>query len=106
MPRADRSCGFWESRQRWRSSASTPYYCGRPWVCRCGAMASAHRGSLKRGLDVRRALMLEYLTVAWMSVEAVVAIGSGIVARSVSLTAFGLDSLVELASAGALIWRL
>mgnify|MGYP002400383236 CR=1 FL=1 len=41
-----------------------------------------------------------------MSVEAAVAIGAGIAARSISLTAFGLDSVVELASAGALIWRL
>ncbi len=34
------------------------------------------------------------------------AIGSGIVAGSLTLTAFGLDSLIELASAGVLIWRL
>jgi divalent metal cation (Fe/Co/Zn/Cd) transporter len=41
-----------------------------------------------------------------MSVEAVVAIGSGLAAGSLVLTAFGLDSLIELASAGVLIWRL
>jgi hypothetical protein len=41
-----------------------------------------------------------------MSVEAVVAIGSGVMAGSLVLTAFGLDSLIELGSAGVLIWRL
>jgi hypothetical protein len=41
-----------------------------------------------------------------MVVEAAVAIGSGIAANSLSLIAFGADSLVELASAGVLLWRL
>jgi len=55
---------------------------------------------------VRRALWLEWLTVAWMAVEAAVAIGSGIRAGSLSLIAFGADSIIELASAGVLLWRL
>ncbi len=55
---------------------------------------------------VRRAFRLEYATLAWMVVEAAVAIASGITADSVSLLAFGIDSLIELASAGVLIWRL
>jgi divalent metal cation (Fe/Co/Zn/Cd) transporter len=41
-----------------------------------------------------------------MVVEAIVAVGSGIVAGSVVLLAFGLDSVIELISAGVLIWRL
>lgn len=41
-----------------------------------------------------------------MTIEAVVAIWAGIAARSVSLTAFGLDSVVELLSAGVLMQRL
>jgi divalent metal cation (Fe/Co/Zn/Cd) transporter len=41
-----------------------------------------------------------------MLVEAVVALGSGIAAHSLSLIAFGADSLIELASAGVLLWRL
>jgi divalent metal cation (Fe/Co/Zn/Cd) transporter len=55
---------------------------------------------------VRRAFRLEYATIAWMVVEAIVAIWSGVQAGSVCLLAFGIDSLIELASAGALIWRL
>jgi divalent metal cation (Fe/Co/Zn/Cd) transporter len=55
---------------------------------------------------VREAFRLEYLTIAWMTVEAGVAIGSGVAAGSVTLLAFGLDSVIEIASAGVLIWRL
>jgi hypothetical protein len=49
---------------------------------------------------VRRALRLEWLTAAWMLVEAAVAIGSGVAAHSLSLIAFGADSLIKLASTG------
>jgi divalent metal cation (Fe/Co/Zn/Cd) transporter len=41
-----------------------------------------------------------------MAVEAVLAIGAGILARSVLLTAFGFDSVIELISGGVLLWRL
>ena len=41
-----------------------------------------------------------------MGVEAVIAIGAGIAARSVLLTAFGADSLIELISGVLLLWRL
>lgn len=41
-----------------------------------------------------------------MVVEAAVAIGAGLLARSVLLTAFGVDSVIELASGGVLLWRL
>jgi divalent metal cation (Fe/Co/Zn/Cd) transporter len=55
---------------------------------------------------VRRAFLLEWFTVGWMALEAVVAIGSGIGAHSRSLVAFGADSVIELLSAGVLLWRL
>src|SRR5258708_14495020 len=59
-----------------------------------------------RAALVRQAFRLEYITVAWMMIEATVAIGSGIAAGSLTLTAFGIDSLIELASAAVLVWRL
>jgi divalent metal cation (Fe/Co/Zn/Cd) transporter len=59
-----------------------------------------------RALLIRAAFRLEWFTVGWMVVEAVVALASGVTARSISLIAFGLDSLIELVSAGVLIWRL
>src|SRR6516164_9744249 len=55
---------------------------------------------------IREAFRLEWLTIAWMTVEAVVAIASGIAVGSLVLVAFGLDSVIELASAGVLMWRL
>ena len=55
---------------------------------------------------IRQAFWLEYLTLAWMTVEAAVAIASGIAANSLTLVAFGIDSVIELASAGILVWRL
>ena len=53
-----------------------------------------------------RALFLEWLTIGWMLIESIVAIATGVIARSLSLTAFGLDSVIEIASAGTLVWRL
>jgi len=51
-------------------------------------------------------MWLAGLTAAWMLIEAAVAIGSGVSARSLSLIAFGADSLIELASAGVVLCRL
>ncbi|MFI4973273.1 MAG: cation transporter [Caulobacterales bacterium] len=55
---------------------------------------------------IRQAFTLEYFTLAWMAVEAVVAVGSGVAAHSVTLVAFGVDSVIEFGSACVLIWRL
>lgn len=55
---------------------------------------------------VRRGVTLEILTVAWMLAEAAIAIGAGIAARSVLLTAFGADSVIELLSGIVLFKRL
>jgi hypothetical protein len=46
--------------------------------------------------------LLEYVTLAWMTVEAVIAIGAGVFAHSLVLMAFGIDSVIELASAPVL----
>src|SRR4051794_39701241 len=51
-----------------------------------------------RALLIAQSFRLEWFTVAWMTIESAVAIGTGIIAHSVSLTAFGIDSLIELAS--------
>jgi hypothetical protein len=61
---------------------------------------------VRRQSAVTDALRLEWLTIGWMSVEALAAVWSGIAAGSLTVTAFGLDSVVELASACVLIWRL
>jgi divalent metal cation (Fe/Co/Zn/Cd) transporter len=55
---------------------------------------------------IHEAFQLEWLTIGWMAVEAVVALAAGAVADSLMLVAFGLDSVIELVSAGVLMWRL
>jgi len=54
----------------------------------------------------RRGLWLEYASMAWMTVEAAVAIAAGISASSIALIAFGLDSVVEFAAGAIVIWQL
>ncbi|MCD0449150.1 cation transporter [Actinocorallia sp. API 0066] len=54
---------------------------------------------------VRRVRLLVAGTIAYNVVEAVVAIGAGAVASSGALIAFGLDSVIEVASAGAVAWQ-
>jgi divalent metal cation (Fe/Co/Zn/Cd) transporter len=55
---------------------------------------------------VRRALRLEQLSIGWMLIEGAVSIAAGLLARSVALIGFGLDSALELISAVALYRRL
>jgi divalent metal cation (Fe/Co/Zn/Cd) transporter len=68
--------------------------------------ASVGAGAVDRPVALRRAVRLESLTVIWMSLEAILAVGAGIAARSVLLTAFGTDSVIELLSGATLLWRL
>ena len=55
---------------------------------------------------LRTGVRLEVFTVVWMAFEAALAIGAGIAARSVLLTGFGFDSVIELLSGVTLLWRL
>jgi divalent metal cation (Fe/Co/Zn/Cd) transporter len=59
-----------------------------------------------RSALIARAFLLEWFTVAWMVVEAAVALSAGIAAHSITLVAFGADSVIELISAFVLLWRL
>src|SRR5574338_1187085 len=55
---------------------------------------------------LHRALRLEYLTVGWNLVEGAIAISAALVAGSVALLGFGIDSFVESISGSVLVWRL
>ena len=55
---------------------------------------------------VRRGQRLEYFTIGYNSVEGLVSIVAGVIAGSASLIGFGLDSVIEVASGVALLWRL
>ena len=52
------------------------------------------------------AVQLLWVTVAWNVIEGVIAVTSGIFARSVALVGFGLDSFIEVTAALILLWRL
>ena len=59
-----------------------------------------------RGQYVRRGRRLEYFTIAYNSLEGAASIIAGLLTGSVSLVGFGLDSMIEVASGAALLWRL
>jgi divalent metal cation (Fe/Co/Zn/Cd) transporter len=61
---------------------------------------------LARKNVLRRGLKLEYFTVGWNCLEAVVGLTAGFLAGSVALVGFALDSVVEASSGSILIWRL
>ena len=54
----------------------------------------------------RRGFRLEYASMAWMTAEAAVAVTAGIIASSIALTGFGLDSVIEFFAAAIVIWQL
>lgn len=55
--------------------------------------------------DKSTILCLQWLTVAWMTIELAVAVAAGIKARSIALVAFGGDSAVELFSVAVVLRR-
>jgi divalent metal cation (Fe/Co/Zn/Cd) transporter len=55
---------------------------------------------------VSRGMRLECLTIGWNCMEALVAILSGLLAGSIALVGFGLDSVIEVSSGVVLVWRL
>lgn len=54
----------------------------------------------------QRGRNLEYLTVGWNSLEAVAALIAGVLAGSVALVGFGVDSVIEVSSGAIILWRL
>jgi divalent metal cation (Fe/Co/Zn/Cd) transporter len=61
---------------------------------------------LDRAAIVRRGKRLEYFTIFYNSLEALAAMIAGIVSGSIALVGFGVDSVIEVTSGAALLWRL
>lgn len=59
----------------------------------------------RRAVLARRVRLLVAATIAYNVLEAVVAISAGTIASSTALVGFGLDSVVEVASAAAVAWQ-
>jgi divalent metal cation (Fe/Co/Zn/Cd) transporter len=55
---------------------------------------------------VHRGLVLTYVTLAYNCLEGVIAVGAGLVAGSIALVGFGLDSLIEVSASVTALWRL
>jgi divalent metal cation (Fe/Co/Zn/Cd) transporter len=62
--------------------------------------------TLERPAAVLRGRRLEYFTVVWNTLEGLVAVVAGIVAGSISLVGFGIDSFIEVTSGSVLLWRI
>lgn len=67
---------------------------------------NAALSAARRRVLHRRAVVLEWFTVSWNVLEALVAVGAGLLAGSVALVGFGVDSGIEVISAVGLLWRL
>jgi divalent metal cation (Fe/Co/Zn/Cd) transporter len=68
---------------------------------------STHIAAPRTRADLQRGgRNLEYLTIGWNSLEAIAAIGAGIMAGSVALVGFGFDSVIESLSGAIILWRL
>ena len=65
-----------------------------------GELATTRRTVAKRGKQ------LEYFTIAWNSLEGLVAVIAGAFAGSISLVGFGFDSFIEVTSGATLLWRM
>src|SRR5882757_9592490 len=64
------------------------------------------QSTASRAEAVRLALVLTYITIGWMTIEGAASLLLGWASKSLLLEAFGIDSVIELFSAGVLLWRL
>src|SRR5919198_1584158 len=55
--------------------------------------------------DARRARLLAWISLGWMTVEGAVGIAAGVAAGSIALVGFGLDSAIEGFASVIVIWR-
>ena len=63
-------------------------------------------GPASRAAHVRTGVMVQYLSIGWTLLEAVVGLSAGLFTGSIALVGFGLDSVIEIVSSGFLLWRL
>jgi len=61
---------------------------------------------LNRTTILQRGRRLEYFTIVWNAMEGLVAVITGVIAGSISLVGFGIDSFIEVTSGSVLLWRM
>jgi divalent metal cation (Fe/Co/Zn/Cd) transporter len=62
--------------------------------------------TLDRENIAKRGIRLSYFTIAWNIIEGLIAVIAGMVAGSISLVGFGIDSFIEVLSGATLLWRM
>jgi divalent metal cation (Fe/Co/Zn/Cd) transporter len=68
--------------------------------------ASAFKLNSPRVDNLKRALLLTYITIGWMTIEGAASLLLAWASKSLLLEAFGIDSVIELFSGFVLLWRL
>src|SRR4026208_1722043 len=62
--------------------------------------------SVNRARYVKRGRYLQYFTIGYNCLEGLIAIVAGLLAGSIALIGFGVDSVIEVTSGAAVLWRL
>jgi divalent metal cation (Fe/Co/Zn/Cd) transporter len=86
---------------------SEPADCNR-WMPKSSAWYASNMGesTVARKAVADRGRRLEYFTIVWNGLEGLIAVAAGIVAGSISLVGFGMDSFIEVTSGATLLWRM
>jgi hypothetical protein len=71
----------------------------------CYAVAMSET-TIPRRAVAHRGRRLEYFTIAWNTFEGLIGVGAGLLAGSISLVGFGMDSFIEVTSGATLLWRM
>jgi len=70
-----------------------------------GVTVRASPGTAEWLRAAHRARLLSWISLAWMGVEGAVGVAAGILAGSIALVAFGLDSAIEGFASLVIVWR-
>ena len=68
--------------------------------------AEVQQDNSNRPALIKKGRYLEYFTIGYNSLEGLIAVAAGLMASSIALVGFGFDSLIEVTSGAALLWRL
>lgn len=71
-----------------------------------GGMSTVSAEAVPRAQLVRRGVWLAWFTIAWNAIEGIAAVIAGVVAGSIALVGFGVDSYVEVFAGSVIVWRL
>jgi hypothetical protein len=68
--------------------------------------SSMSEATIARQTIAHRGRRLEYFTIAWNTLEGLIGVSAGLLAGSIALVGFGIDSFIEVTSGATLLWRM